>query len=103
MSYLRFFKDGAGPSASVGASLDYDDPKALVEILEKRAACVVRQYALNLRDPDASMEQRVAKAVMDGFVANQILEILEETKSILGPEELFIFTLVSRLVRRSTK
>ncbi|THH33351.1 hypothetical protein EUX98_g807 [Antrodiella citrinella] len=72
--------------------IDSASPKTLVDVLEKRAACVVRQHVATLHDSDASIEQRVARAVMDAFVARQALEILEGAESALGPEEVAALT-----------
>lgn len=54
----------------------------------------------NVRDPDASVEQRVAKGVMEAFVARQVLGMLESAAADygLGDKEVTVFTELLKLV-----
>ncbi|OBZ74783.1 Peroxisomal acyl-coenzyme A oxidase 1 [Grifola frondosa] len=77
--YLRFVTAEESPSMADAPS--WEDPHTAVLLLERRAAFMVKERATNDGDPDASVDQRVSKAVTEAFVAAQIDDIL---KPLLG-------------------
>lgn len=89
-SYLRLLT----PSSKLPSLNDASwkqDPSLPVLLLEWRAALVVKDLAEHLADPDASVYQRVSKAVTDAFVATQISQMVQdlnlstnETKAVRG-------------------
>ncbi|EFI26847.1 acyl-CoA oxidase [Coprinopsis cinerea okayama7 len=60
------------------------DPANPVLLLEWRAALVVQEMARNLKEPDASVNQRVSKAVTEAFVARQVGDMINEAQTKLG-------------------
>jgi hypothetical protein len=56
----------------------WTDITALVQLLEWRAARIVQELARNPDVVDASMNQRVSKAVTEAFVAAQVAEIVAD-------------------------
>lgn len=55
---------------------DFRSPTTSILLLEWRAALIVEKNARTVDDPDASINQRVAKAVTEAFIAAQIGEII---------------------------
>ncbi|KAI0698287.1 peroxisomal oxidase [Cytidiella melzeri] len=67
---------------------DWYEPHVVVELLERRALCAVREYVRHSNDPDAGAAQRVAKAVTEAFVAAQVESLIQDVPSQLtGREE----------------
>lgn len=60
---------------------DFRHPTTSILLLEWRAARIVEEHARTVDDSDASINQRVAKAVTEAFIAAQIGEII----NTLGP------------------
>ncbi|KAI0772371.1 peroxisomal oxidase [Trametes elegans] len=77
-AYLRLLiaPDGLVPLRA-GAGEHWREPRTAVLLLERRAAALVRERAAHRDGPDASADQRVARAVTDAFVAVQVREIVE--------------------------
>jgi acyl-CoA oxidase len=73
--YLRLFLKPSGPPSALNDS-SWEDPAKSVLLLEWRAAAIVRELAQNFDDPDASVIQRVSKAVTEAFVAVQVGDII---------------------------
>ena len=103
-AYLRWVAAARGPGSDAehGPAPDrWGNPRRIIEVLERRAACMVRERAKHAQDPDASMDQRVARAVTDAFVAAQVGEIIH---SLGGGKEAAVlrklYTLVSTTLRR---
>jgi acyl-CoA oxidase len=46
-------------------------------LLEWRAALLVREHSRTVSEPDASVNQRVSKAVTEAFIAAQVGEIID--------------------------
>ncbi|CDO76000.1 hypothetical protein BN946_scf184780.g7 [Trametes cinnabarina] len=88
-AYLRHLVAGTqDASASFSSQLgSWYDPKTSVSILERRAAAMVADRAQHAKEPDASSDQRVARAVSDAFVAAQVEELVRGTDNILGGRE----------------
>ncbi|KAI0702796.1 acyl-CoA oxidase [Cerioporus squamosus] len=80
-SYLRHLASSA-PSVT-----KWDDPQSVVSLLEKRAAAMVQERAKHLQDPDASVDQRVSRAVTDAFVAAQVGEVIKSLQETVGGTE----------------
>ncbi|KAF8636086.1 hypothetical protein AX17_003791 [Amanita inopinata Kibby_2008] len=55
----------------------WSDSNIPILLLEWRAALIVREYALHLSEPDATVNQRISKAVTDVFVGAQIRSVIE--------------------------
>jgi acyl-CoA oxidase len=55
---------------------DFRYPSTSILLLEWRAALIVEEHARTVDDSDASIYQRVAKAVTEAFIAAQIGEII---------------------------
>ncbi|PIL25736.1 hypothetical protein GSI_11486 [Ganoderma sinense ZZ0214-1] len=90
-AYLRWLTD-PNPDAGVNAghsvsTARWGNPRRVVEMLERRAACMVRERAAHAADPDASMDQRVARAVTDAFVAAQVDEVIDGLEGSVGGKE----------------
>jgi len=89
-NYLRLLTP---PEINVSLSIqDFADPKISIILLELRAALIVQDHAKNLAtgDIDASVIQRVSKAVTEAFVAVQVAEMikgLEDVPRIKGNDE----------------
>lgn len=56
----------------------WKDPTSAVLLFEWRAALVVQDLALNQSRPDASANQRVSKAVVEAYVAVQVVQMIQE-------------------------
>ncbi|EGO20267.1 hypothetical protein SERLADRAFT_477680 [Serpula lacrymans var. lacrymans S7.9] len=75
-SYLRLCHSTKPPQ--ITNSSTWDDLASVILLLELRAAFVVRDFARNQGDDDASASQRVSRAVVDAFVATQIGHIVKD-------------------------
>ena len=64
----------------------------------RRAACMVRERATHAADPDASMEQRVSRAVTDAFVAAQVGDIIDGLDDSISGKEAAILRKLYTLV-----
>ena len=67
--YLRLLHTAQRDDVALGG---WTDPRTAVHLLELRALFMVREYAKNEADPDASAPQRVSRAVSEAFVAAQV-------------------------------
>ncbi|KAL1943321.1 hypothetical protein VTO73DRAFT_4396 [Trametes versicolor] len=74
-AYLRLLVQDE-PTADTSSSTAWEDPHTAILLLEKRAAAMVQERAKHRDDPDASSDHRVARAVVDAFVAVQVLKKL---------------------------
>ncbi|KAJ3503355.1 hypothetical protein NLJ89_g8475 [Agrocybe chaxingu] len=75
-AYLRYLVNPpAVPSAF--AEKEWRDPVTSILVLELRAALVVRELAQNVDIQDASVNQRVSKAVTEAFVATQVGDMIK--------------------------
>ena len=92
-AYLRHLLAPPPPSAK------WDDPQTAITLLEQRAALMVRDRALHLREPDASMDQRVSRAVTDAFVAAQVGEIIRTLEADVGQRNAGVLRKLYNLVR----
>ncbi|KAF8970656.1 acyl-CoA oxidase [Flammula alnicola] len=59
------------------ADKDWRDPATAILLLELRAALIVHEHAQNVSAPDASVNQRVSKAVTEAFVAEQVGDMIK--------------------------
>lgn len=78
--YLRLLIGPAQPPRLNESS--WKDPGVVILLLEWRAALVVREHAQTSADPDATVNQRVSKAVTEAFIAGQVGDII---KTLLLP------------------
>lgn len=97
--YLRLLLD---PAASKSHSLQFNDStwtsvESVALLLEWRAALMVQEAARNAEEPDANVNNRVAKAVAEAFVASQIVGFVKNLQ--MGKEEAKVVTDLYRLVR----
>ncbi|RDB17664.1 Peroxisomal acyl-coenzyme A oxidase 1 [Hypsizygus marmoreus] len=79
--YLRLLLQPAAPLPSPTGD-GWGDPAAAILLLEWRAALLVREHAQTADEPDASVYQRVSKAVTEAFVAVQVGEIIKTLTSL---------------------
>lgn len=98
-SYLRLLLNlTSRPSVATDAS--WREGSTIILLLEWRAALIVNEYAQNAKAPDASVNQRVSKAVSEAFVATQVGEILKSLQqSGLQNKEAEVLSNVYLLVR----
>ncbi|KAI0354185.1 acyl-CoA oxidase [Trametes cingulata] len=84
--YLRLLvkPDSATTQSS---SMIWTDPQTSILLLEQRAAAMVAERATHQNDPDASSDTRVARAVIDAFVAVQVGEIIRGLDGTPGGRE----------------
>ena len=87
--------EGSGAS---GEAARWGNPRRVVELLERRAACMVRERAKYDADPDASMEQRVSRAVTDAFVAAQVGDIIDGLDDSISGKEAAVLRKLYTLV-----
>lgn len=83
-NYLRLLLT---PSPAINDSLsiqDFADPNTSILLLELRAALIVQDHVRNLAtgDVDASVNQRVSKAVTEAFVAVQVAEMMKGLEDV---------------------
>ncbi|KAG5219747.1 oxidase [Salix suchowensis] len=76
--YLRLLR--GQPSLSS----DWSVPETPILYLEWRAVKIVQELAHNANDTDASMNQRVSKAVTEAFIARQVGEMIKDLNSKSG-------------------
>src|SRR5271155_2003515 len=85
-NYLRLLL--TPPVLNVSLSIqDFEDPNVSIPLLELRAALIVQDYAKSLavgKNPeiDASVDQRVSKAVTEAFVAVRVAEIIKGLEEV---------------------
>ncbi|KAG9217778.1 hypothetical protein CCMSSC00406_0003533 [Pleurotus cornucopiae] len=77
-TYLRLLR--GQPSLSS----DWSVPETPILYLEWRAVKIVQELAHNANDTDASMNQRVSKAVTEAFIARQVGEMIKTLNSKSG-------------------
>ena len=73
--YLRLLVDPAARPPTLSTTV-WSDVAVLVQLLEWRAACIVQELARNPDAGDASVNQRVSKAVTEAFIATQVAELI---------------------------
>lgn len=100
-SYLRHL--AGSPPSNPSSPLAWDDPQTSVALLEQRAAQIVQERAHRLSDPDASMDQRVSRAVTDAFVAVQVGKIIDALGAELGKKDAATLRKLYTLVRRALR
>ena len=63
---------------------DFADPNTSVLLLELRAALIVQDHAKNLAtgDVDASVNQRVSKAVTEAFISVQVVGMIKGLEDV---------------------
>lgn len=98
-AYLQTLAQGRGTYGVI----NWMDPLTCVDLLERRAAFIVRSHTNNLQSPDASAIQRVSKAVTEAFIARQVLGFIQDlprtlpdkdAKIVSGLLTLFLLTTV---------
>ena len=97
-SYLRHL---ASSSSSSSVALDWSDYQSIIALLERRAAAMVQERARHLTDPDASVDQRVSRAVTDAFVAAQVGEIIKLVEETVGGKDAAMLRALYNLVSSS--
>ncbi|KAG6818991.1 hypothetical protein H0H93_016586 [Arthromyces matolae] len=84
----------------------WSDPNTAIRLLELRAAFLVREYARTKDQPDASVYQRVSKAVTEAFVAVQVGSLIngldEDGSGLKGNNSLPVIKGVYHLVSGQT-
>ncbi|KAH7913617.1 acyl-CoA dehydrogenase/oxidase C-terminal [Hygrophoropsis aurantiaca] len=84
--YLRLLLDHT-PEISPLNRTSWNDTAAIILLLERRAALMVQEFARNPDNPDASINQRISKAVTEAFVAAQVGQLIDELKSLQATEK----------------
>lgn len=74
-------------TADTLSSTSWEDPRTAILLLEERAAAMVQERAKHRDAPDASSDHRVARAVVDAFVAVQVGENIRDSESVVGGRE----------------
>lgn len=69
--YLRLLLEPSSQPPDLSES-SWKDPATSILLLEWRAAFLVRAHSQTADEPDASVNQRVSKAVTEAFVASQV-------------------------------
>ncbi|KAG5650389.1 hypothetical protein H0H81_012401 [Sphagnurus paluster] len=80
--YLRLLLPGSQPPQLKDSS--WKDATFAINILEWRAAVLVREHAKTFSQPDASVNQRVSKAVTEAFIAGQVGQIMDNLSLPIG-------------------
>ncbi|KIK60024.1 hypothetical protein GYMLUDRAFT_44047 [Collybiopsis luxurians FD-317 M1] len=62
--------------ASNSSASSWNDPETLILLLEWRAALLVHELAQTVRDPDATIYQRVSKGTTEAFVGRRVGEMI---------------------------
>ncbi|KAF8900142.1 peroxisomal oxidase [Gymnopilus junonius] len=73
--YLRHLVNN--PVVSSFSEEDWRNPSTAILLLELRAAFIVNEHAQNTSEQDASVNQRVSKAVTEAFVATQVAGMIQ--------------------------
>jgi acyl-CoA oxidase len=82
-NYLRLLL--TPPALNVSLSIqDFADPNTSILLLELRAALIVQDHAKNLEtgEIDASVNQRVSKAVTEAFIAVQVASMIKGLEDV---------------------
>ncbi|KAJ7310906.1 acyl-CoA dehydrogenase/oxidase C-terminal [Mycena albidolilacea] len=84
--YLRLLleKELVSPELSPAS---WTHPATAILLLEWRAALIVHECAQTLKEPDASVTQRVSRAVTEAFVAGRVGEMIESLRAVLEERE----------------
>jgi len=99
-AYLRLLLPGSGsPPTSPPTIAQWLAPETAVSLLEWRAALVVKELAKNVKEPDASVYQRVSKAVTEAFVGRQVGDTIASLGQALGAKEGEVVKKLLTLVR----
>ncbi|KAF9228217.1 acyl-CoA oxidase [Gyrodon lividus] len=80
-NYLRLLKGGTSKRPVISGST-WQDSGAIIHLLEWRAALAVQNFASTTDEPDAGINQRLAKAITEAFVAAQVTEMIAGLKSL---------------------
>ncbi|KAG6872455.1 hypothetical protein C0995_009615, partial [Termitomyces sp. Mi166 len=75
-AYLRLLLPNQTAPSSISPE-SWNDPNTSIALLEWRAAHLVREHAQTKSQPDASANNRVARAVTEAFVAAQVGKIID--------------------------
>lgn len=81
--YLRSLSD----AQSTVSPAPWTNTKALVSLLERRAAHVVQHLAQHVENPDAGANQRVSRAVTEAFVAAETSNSVDTIQALLAKTE----------------
>jgi hypothetical protein len=73
--YLRLLLEPTSKPLDLSES-SWQDPATSILLLEWRAALLVHEHSRTVAEPDASVNQRVSKAVTEAFIAAQVGEII---------------------------
>ncbi|CAL1698461.1 unnamed protein product [Somion occarium] len=88
--YLRLLlKDDTN---ALTALISWTNPRDLVDLLERRALCLVQHHVEHINDADASADQRVSRAVTESFAAAQVLVFIKELPAALAATDASIIT-----------
>jgi acyl-CoA oxidase len=80
-SHLRHLADSSNPTFSI-SEYEWTTPGVSIYLLELRAALIVRHYAHDLATGDAAVNQRVANAVTEAFVAMQAGDVIRDLEGL---------------------
>lgn len=94
-AYLRLLLSASTPQPNNDAA--WTNPKTSIDLLEWRAALMVKSRAESVDRLDASVDQRVSKAVSEAFVAAQVDDMIANLPLAGGTARIVIniFKLVS--------
>ncbi|KAJ7718945.1 peroxisomal oxidase [Mycena metata] len=84
--YLRLLRDKNLIPPELD-STSWSHPATAILLLEWRAALLVNESAQTLSEPDATLTQRVSRAVTEAFVAARVGEMIDSLKSALKQRE----------------
>jgi acyl-CoA oxidase len=73
--YLRLLK-GDAPGRPVISESTWQNSGAIVHLLEWRAALAIQNFAQTVDEADADINQRLAKAITEAFVATRVAEMI---------------------------
>lgn len=95
--YLRLLREN---QPSPNTLVRDGTPESYILLLEWRAALMVRERSMHQQETDTNVDQRVAKAVTEAFVANQVGDMIKNS-SLHGERDTKVlrdlYTLVSFL------
>ena len=84
--YLRLLL-GSTSGPSLPSDTAWQDPATVIHLLEWRAALLVREFAKNIDEPDVFAGQRVAKAVIEAFVAARVGDIIKSLPDTINGKQ----------------
>ncbi len=80
-------------------AFSWQDPGSCVHLLERRAVSLLRDLVLHDSDRDASVEERVSRAVTEAFVAEQIMAYIGDIQNGLPGKSAEVLRDLLHLVR----